>query len=74
MITICYPKDVYRRNNSRNGNPSYRVKVLSDWFYTKVDAGYVYGIDWHTLIDKRCAIEYHETPTGRKIIDSIERI
>ena len=74
MMTICYPRDVYRRNNSRNGNPSYRINVMGEWFYSKVDAGYVYGIDWHTLVGNRCAIEYHETKSGRKVIDSIERM
>lgn len=72
MITICYPQDIQRRNNSRNGNPSYRVKIMGDWYTTKADASFAYGICLSD-IGKRHIVEYHKTPTGRLVIDNMER-
>ena len=73
MITICYPTQIVRRPNSANGNPSYKVKVMNDWYYTKPNAGFVYGVVPSLLIGKRVVIDYHVTPKGRKIIDNMER-
>ena len=63
-----------RLQNSKNGNPKYAVTLENGRTYkNSADAGWVFGVDWEgvepqTYVD----ITYHETKSGRLVLDNLQ--
>jgi len=66
---------VLRENNSRSGNPRYMIVVgdmpgTADVFYTPVNAGWVYGVNWESLAGKQVRVT-HRLVRGRNTAENI---
>ena len=68
---------VSRLRNSVNGNPRYLVAATDRnggdiILKTSPDAGWVYSGIVDSAEGRLMAVEYHTTPTGRKILDHLK--
>ena len=64
-----YVESIERLNNSRNGNPRYKITFTNGIEgVTKSDAGFAYAM--HSRM-KAVSVKFHYTPKGRCVIDDI---
>ena len=70
QFTKCtYIESIERLNNSRNGNPRYKITFTNGIEgTTKTDAGFVYAIHKGT---GAVSVKFHYTTKGRCVIDDI---
>ena len=65
---------VERLSNSRNGNPRFEVTLTNGMkARTAADEGWVYGVNWDSLVGKSVSMSYRRPRTNRLII-SIEEL
>lgn len=64
-----------RLENSRNGNPRYKVKFDNGTIMkTAPDAGWVYAIVPDQLVDRPIAASYHMNRSGNAVLDGLRLI
>ena len=66
---------VERLNNSRNGNPKYRVTFDNDEVMTtQADVTWVYGVAFDRLEGTGQIVTYHVTASGKLILDDLKSL
>jgi len=62
--------------SSTNGNPRYELSTLDGLVIgtTRPDSGIAYGPVPNNEQSGECRIVVHETPTGRRYVESVEKI
>ena len=65
-----------RLNSSVNGNPRYELFTPEGYYIgkTRSDSSIAYGPVPNNEGRGECTITVHETPTGRRYIDSVEKV
>ena len=65
-----------RLPSSINGNPRYELITLDDLIIgkTRTDSCIAYGPVPNNAESGECRIVVHETPTGRRYVESVEKI
>ena len=65
-----------RLPSSRNGNPRYELRTLEGLVIgsTRPDSGIAYGPVPNFEQRGPCTITIHETPTGRRYVESVEKL
>ncbi len=65
-----------RLQNSKNGNPRYELSTLDGLVIgtTRPGSGLAYGPVPNNEQSGECRIVVHETPTGRRYVESVEKI
>lgn len=65
-----------RLNSSRNGNPRYELRTPEGLIIgtTRPDSGLAYGKVPNNSDRGICKITIHETPSGRRYIEGVEKV
>lgn len=73
-MTYSRVASVKRLVNSRNGNPRVEVTLTSGLkARTAADEGWVYGVNWESLVGKAVSMSYRR-PRKNRFIISIEEL